>query len=84
MALNKKQRRERIKLKIRKTTFKNCNLQEVDFTETDLTGSTLHNCDLYKATFMNSNIENVDFRTSFNYTLDPELNKIKKGQKDSR
>jgi len=28
--------------------------------------------------FKNTNLESVDFRTSFNYSIDPDLNRIKK------
>lgn len=66
------------KLKLKKTRFKNCNLQEVDFTETDLSGALFDNCDLHRAQFDRTNLEKADFRTSFNYSLDPEINRIKK------
>jgi len=29
---------------------------------------------------MNSNLENVDFRSSYNYIIDPEKNKLKKAK----
>lgn len=66
--------------KLKKTLFSNCNLQEVDFTEADLNGSDFSNCDLSQATFHNSNLENVDFRTAYNYSFDPEINRIKKAK----
>ena len=62
---------------IKKTTFNNCQLIEVDFTECELTGSIFENCDLNNAVFNNTTIEKVDFRTAFNYSIDPELNRIK-------
>ena len=68
------------KLKLKKTRFKNCNLQETDFTETDLTASTLDNCDLQRAIFDKTLLEKADFRTSFNYSIDPENNRIKKAR----
>jgi len=68
------------KLKLKKTKFENCDLQEVDFTETDLSGSPFENCDLQRATFVNANLEMVDFRTSYNYSIDPEKNKMKKAK----
>lgn len=68
------------KLKLRKTRFKNAVLGEVDFTETDLSGSHFDNCDLTGAIFENTILEKTDFRTSFNYSIDPELNKIKKAK----
>jgi uncharacterized protein YjbI with pentapeptide repeats len=55
-------------------------LQEPDFTECDLTDSLFDNCDLTRATFDNTVIEKADFRTSYNYTIDPEINRIKKAR----
>ena len=66
--------------KIKNTIFKNCQLIEIDFTESDLTNSRFDNCDLLKATFDSSILEKADFRTSYNYSIDPEVNKIKKAK----
>ena len=66
--------------KIKKTTFKNTQLRETDFTECDLTESLFDNCDLTSATFDHTIIEKADFRTSYNYTIDPEINRIKKAK----
>ena len=66
--------------KQKKTTFKNSQLQEADFTECDLTSSVFENCDLARAAFYNTILEKADFRTSFNYSIDPEINRIKKAK----
>ncbi len=66
-------------LKIPSTQFINCNLQEVDFTETILTKSVFDHCDLRGAIFDASNLEKSDFRTAFNYSINPENNKLKGG-----
>ncbi len=68
------------KLKLKKTLFKNCNLQEVDFTETDISQSKFENCDLQRAIFAKTNLEMVDFRTAYNYSIDPEFNRMKKAK----
>lgn len=68
------------KTTIKKTNFKNTQLQEVDFTECDLTGSVFYQCDLLKAVFENTILEKTDFRTSYNYSINPEINKLKKAQ----
>lgn len=68
------------KLKLKKTVFRNSKIIEADFTETDLSNSSFINCDLQRTIFMNTNLEGVDFRTSFNYSLDPDLNRIKKAK----
>lgn len=65
------------KLKIKSTTFKNSNLSEADFTETDLTGGLFENCDLKNAIFENTIVKKVDFRTPYNYSINPEYSHIK-------
>jgi uncharacterized protein YjbI with pentapeptide repeats len=66
------------KTKIIKTILRDTKLQEVDFSECDLTGSAFINCDLLGAVFDHTNLEKVDFLTSFNYIMDPEKNRLKK------
>ena len=61
-------------------TFHKCILHEVDFTETDLTAAIFDECDLSGAIFTDSILEKADFRTAFNYTIDPESNKMKKAK----
>ena len=68
------------KLKLKKTIFKNSKIIEADFTETDLSNSSFNNCDLQRTLFKKTNLEGVDFRTSYNYSIDPELNRIKKAR----
>ena len=66
--------------KVMKTTFRNVILHEVDFTECDLGNSVFDNCDLAGARFENTILEKTDFRTSCNYSIDLELNKVKKAK----
>lgn len=68
------------KVKLKKTRFKSANLSEVDFTGADLTNASFDNCDLAGARFENTVLEKADFRTARNYSIDPELNKIKKAK----
>jgi fluoroquinolone resistance protein len=68
------------KLSLKKKVIKNCSLQEVDFTNADLSGATFENCDLTGATFENTMLEKADFRTARNFSIDPEINKIKKAR----
>ena len=63
--------------KIKKTVFKNSELQEADFTACDLSGAVFDNCVLQRAVFDNTNLEKADFRTAVNYCIDPEKNRIK-------
>jgi len=67
-------------VKLVKTVFKNTQLRELDFTEADLTGSVFDNWDLAGAVFENTIIEKADFRTSYNFSIDPEINKVKKAK----
>ena len=65
------------KTNIKKTSFKDSQLEEVDFVQCNLSGSLFDNCNLMLSVFDQSNLEKVDFRTSYNYSMDPENNKIK-------
>ena len=65
---------------LKKTTFKNCILHEVDFTDADLNSAVFAGCDLNRARFEHTNLEKADFRTSFNFAINPEINKLKKAK----
>jgi uncharacterized protein YjbI with pentapeptide repeats len=67
-------------LKLQEKVFKNCSLQEVDFTQSNLSKTVFNNCDLSRAIFKQANLEKTDFRTSFNFSIDPELNKMYKAK----
>ncbi len=67
-------------LKLRNTAFRNSKIIEADFSGTDLGNSLFHECDLSRSVFMNTNLEKADFRTAFNYIIDPELNRIIKAK----
>jgi len=66
--------------KLKKTIFNDCSLHEVDFTEADLNNASFHNSDFAGAKFEKTNLEKADLSTSFNYSIDPELNRIKKAK----
>ena len=68
------------KLNLKRAKFTRCSVQEVDFTEVDLSGAMFDECNLFRATFDHTNIEKADFRTSVQYAMDPEINKIKKAK----
>lgn len=68
------------KLKLKKYRFTDCDLREADFTESDLTCAIFDNCDLQRTVFFNTNLEKADFSTSYNYSFDPERNRIKKAR----
>ena len=68
------------KLKLKNITFKNCTLNEIDFVQTDLSDAIFDNCDFKLAVFDNTNLEKTDFSSSYNYSIDPEKNNIKKAK----
>ena len=65
-------------LKIKGTTFSNCSMVAVDFMSTDLSEVVFDRCDLYRAEFERAIASKADFSSSTNYTINPELTKIKK------
>ncbi len=65
-------------MNIKKTIFKNCILQEVDFSESNLTSVLFGDCDLSRSIFKNCILDKADFRTAFNYSLDPQENSLRK------
>ena len=67
-------------LKLKKTIVKDSKLHEVDLTGCDLSQSVFDNCDFNRAAFHNTNLEKADLRMSFNYSIDPTVNQIKKAR----
>jgi uncharacterized protein YjbI with pentapeptide repeats len=65
-------------LKMKGTNFVNCSLVAVDFMQTDLTDAIFDTCDLYRAEFEKAIANKADFKTSYNYTIDPTTTKIKR------
>jgi uncharacterized protein YjbI with pentapeptide repeats len=68
------------KCKLKKTVFNNSQLHHCDFGQTDLSESKFNNCDLKDAMFENTNLSKADFRTAYNYTIDPDVNIVKKAK----
>ncbi|MBC7438430.1 MAG: pentapeptide repeat-containing protein, partial [Flavobacterium sp.] len=50
----------------------------VDFMATDLSGVIFDNCDLYKSEFSKAIANKTNFKTSYNYNIDPSKTRIKK------
>lgn len=65
-------------LKLKGTVFTDCSLIAVDFMAADLTEVVFDRCDLYRSEFAKAIANKADFRTGFNYTIDPEKTKLKK------
>lgn len=67
-------------LTLKNIIFNNCELKDVDFANANLSNAQFNDCDLAGAIFDNTILEKADFRSSYNYSLDPEQNKIKKAK----
>ena len=65
------------------THFSNCSFKEADFSQSDFTKAIFKNCDFKLAVFNNTILEQVDFISSFNYSIDPSTNKLKKSKHSS-
>lgn len=68
------------KLKMKATNFSNCTLQEVDFSGTELSDASFDNCDFRGSTFDGTILKNVNFRTSYNFSIDPSRNQLTKAK----
>ncbi len=66
------------KNELKNVLFKKCQLQEVSFMEANLTSARFLDCDLDKTIFDRTNLEKADFSTSRNYSINPQINKLKK------
>lgn len=65
-------------LKMPQTIFTNCSIIAADFMAADITGSLFDNCNLHKSVFIDTIANKTDFSSSYNFTIDPEKNKLKK------
>ena len=61
-------------------TIISCQFKEADFTESDVSRTRFDDCDFRLARFDRTNIEGSDFRTSYNYSISPMTNRIKKAK----
>jgi fluoroquinolone resistance protein len=68
------------KMNLKKARFKDCTVHEVDFSDADLNSAVFDNSDLTRTNFNNTNLEKADFSTAYNYSIDPERNKLKKAK----
>ena len=63
-----------------KTKFIDTSMKQVVFTNANLSQSVFDNTDLADAVFNGVELKEADFRTAYNYAIDPELNNIKKAR----
>lgn len=63
---------------LKKTKLIGCSLKGASFINCDLAGAVFKDCNLELGIFVNNTLTQVDFSTSYNLTIDPEQNKLKK------
>ncbi len=66
--------------KMPKTHFMACSMKETSFIGTQLNNAIFDNCNLDHAIFNDTQLAGADFRTAYNYTIDPEFNPMKKAK----
>jgi fluoroquinolone resistance protein len=64
--------------KMLKTRFNKSSLKETSFAQANLAGSVFAQCDLAGVVFNRTDLTSVNFATAQNYTIDPEINTMKK------
>jgi len=67
-------------VKLRKSLFTGCRLHEADMRDADFGDTVFDNCDLDRAIFGNTNLESADLSTSFNFSIEPEANRLRKAR----
>lgn len=65
------------KVNLKECAFLDCHMHDVDFTDANLSKLELLSCDLHDARFEHSILEKTDFREAINYSIDPNINRIK-------
>ncbi len=68
------------KKKLKGTTFNDCSFEEADFSETDFTNAVFEKCNLNRAIFNRTILKGADFRTAYNFNIDPENNTVNKAK----
>ena len=64
--------------KMPKTAFVKSSLKETSFVQAILIGSKFEQCDLLGTIFNRTDLSSVNFVTAYHYTIDPEINMLKK------
>lgn len=67
-------------LKLQGTHFTKCILQEAEFSGANLSGAVFKECDLSRTVFQHTNLEGADFTTALYYSINPNLNRVRKAR----
>jgi uncharacterized protein YjbI with pentapeptide repeats len=65
-------------LTLKSVSFQDCKVIECDFSNAYLENAKFSYCDLEKSIFVRCNLKNADFIGSYNFAIDPTLNKFGK------
>lgn len=63
---------------LKNTNFDDCEIKESDFTNWYLENTNFNYCDLEKSIFVNCNLKNTNFIWSYNFSINPTINKLNK------
>ncbi len=66
--------------KLSKTLFRNSSLKSAIFNHAILNKAIFENTDLLGAVFNRTNLQEANFSTAYNFTIDPEINVMKKAK----
>ncbi len=61
---------------LKKGRFSSCTVRDCDFMECDMRESVFDGSSLESSTFQKCNLERADFRSAFNYSIDPLNNRL--------
>ena len=65
-------------MNLKNTDFNDCEIKEIDFNNTNLENVNFNYCDLEKSIFANCNMKKTSFIGSYNFSIDPTINKFNK------
>lgn len=65
---------------LKNTIFNDCEIKESVFNSTNLENVNFNYCDLEKSIFVNCNMKKTNFIWSYNFSIDPSINKLNKTQ----
>jgi uncharacterized protein YjbI with pentapeptide repeats len=65
-------------LNLKNVYFEDSEIKETDFTNANLEGSKILYSDLEKSIFLNTNLKKTDLTGTYNFSINPNLNKLEK------
>lgn len=65
-------------MNLKNTDFNDCEIKESDFNNANLENVNFNYCDLEKSIFANCNMKKTNFIWSYNFSIDPTINKLNK------